>query len=204
MFRRTCLSVRDTSGTIPAICRSFSTWWTRFRVSTRRPMVGFSWPECQEALEWRATLRRPALTWSAPSERWPGYGLPGHDHSPSPSRSLPSTAPQTESTPMEEAGRRARDESVPEAARRWVLANGLEDTPTETSVSATLTRTSYGADDHPGQVNLWTSLNAGHTWPGSRPRLTLRLLLGRTSHEIDATAEIWSFATRFAAPPHCA
>jgi hypothetical protein len=49
---------------------------------------------------------------------------------------------------------------------------------------------------------LFRSQGAGHTWPGSRlalfsvsasplSPLILRLILGRTSKEIDATTEIW-------------
>jgi poly(3-hydroxybutyrate) depolymerase len=40
-------------------------------------------------------------------------------------------------------------------------------------------------------VTLYVSQGAGHTWPGSRLPLFLRLILGRTSMEIDATTEIW-------------
>jgi poly(3-hydroxybutyrate) depolymerase len=44
-------------------------------------------------------------------------------------------------------------------------------------------------------VTLWVSRGAGHTWPGSRLPIALRLLLGRTSHEIDATEELWGVLT---------
>jgi poly(3-hydroxybutyrate) depolymerase len=43
-------------------------------------------------------------------------------------------------------------------------------------------------------VTLFLSRGAGHTWPGSHLPLfpiSLRLILGRTSKEVDATAEIW-------------
>lgn len=33
----------------------------------------------------------------------------------------------------------------------------------------------------------------GHTWPGARERLVSDLLLGNTSDEVNATAEIWNF-----------
>ena len=33
----------------------------------------------------------------------------------------------------------------------------------------------------------------GHTWPGARERIIAELLLGNTSQEVDATAEIWTF-----------
>ncbi len=86
------------------------------------------------------------------------------------------------------------DESVREAARRWAVANGLGDAPSETSVTRTLTQTTYGVEGGPGEVTLWTARGAGHTWPGAHLGLLLRLLLGRTNMEIDATERIWSFA----------
>ena len=68
------------------------------------------------------------------------------------------------------------------------------DAPSETSVSKTLTRTTYGVEGGQGEVTLWTAQGAGHTWPGARLGLLLRLFLGRTTMEIDATERIWSFA----------
>jgi poly(3-hydroxybutyrate) depolymerase len=50
----------------------------------------------------------------------------------------------------------------------------------------------------PGEVatvTLFVSEGAGHTRPGSRLPLSLRLILGRTSSEIDATTEIWRSTT---------
>jgi polyhydroxybutyrate depolymerase len=84
-------------------------------------------------------------------------------------------------------------ESVPEAVRAWGAANGHPGPPTVTQVSPTLTRTTYGEPGGPGEVTLWTSKDAGHTWPGGRTGLPLRAFLGRTSKEIDASREIWSF-----------
>ncbi len=94
------------------------------------------------------------------------------------------------------------DESVPESARRWAEANGHAGPPTETAVSPSLTRTTYGAEGEPGEVTLWTSKGAGHTWPGTRLGPFLRLILGRTSVEIDATERIWAFARAHAGDPY--
>jgi len=93
------------------------------------------------------------------------------------------------------------NESVPDAARAWALANGITDPPTEVAVSSTLTRTTYGTDGQPGEVTLWTSRGAGHTWPGGHLGLLLSLSLGRTSKEIDATKSIWAFGLRHAGDP---
>lgn len=68
-------------------------------------------------------------------------------------------------------------------------------------MSPTLTRTTYGAEGQPGEVTLWTSRGAGHTWPGGHLGLLLSLFLGRTSREIDATKSIWEFGLRHADDP---
>jgi polyhydroxybutyrate depolymerase len=89
-------------------------------------------------------------------------------------------------------------ESVPEAARAWARANGVTAEPTEVAVSATLARRTYGRDGSAEEVTLWTARGAGHTWPGFHLGLVLRVFLGRTNTEIDATAEIASFVARHA------
>ncbi len=86
-------------------------------------------------------------------------------------------------------------ESVPAAAKAWATVNGVADDQTVGEPSDTLTKVSYG-DDTPAEVTLWTFKNAGHTWPGHPTGLILRLLLGRTSSELDATQEIWRFFSR--------
>ena len=86
------------------------------------------------------------------------------------------------------------DESVEGSARHWAAANGMPEQPEVVAVSPTLTRTTYGAEGKPGEVTLFTSKGAGHTWPGGHLGLFLRLFLGRTSTEIDATSRIWDFA----------
>jgi polyhydroxybutyrate depolymerase len=83
------------------------------------------------------------------------------------------------------------NESVMDAATAWAAANGVPAEPREEAVSASLSRISFGREDEPGAVTLWVSRGAGHTWPGSRLPLLYRLFLGRTSFELDATAEIW-------------
>jgi polyhydroxybutyrate depolymerase len=40
----------------------------------------------------------------------------------------------------------------------------------------------------------------GHTWPGARDGIIVELLLGNTSREINATAEIWNFFRALPAP----
>jgi polyhydroxybutyrate depolymerase len=83
------------------------------------------------------------------------------------------------------------NESVMDAARAWARANGLPVEPREETVSPTMSRVCFGAENEPGAVTLWVSKGAGHTWPGSRLPLLYRLFLGKTSFELDATTEIW-------------
>jgi len=85
-----------------------------------------------------------------------------------------------------------RRQAVPDAVRAWARANGVEADRTDAVVSATLRRTTYGAGTA-GEVTLWTFADAGHTWPGQPPPQPVRLFLGHTSHELDATEEIWRF-----------
>jgi len=90
-----------------------------------------------------------------------------------------------------------RREAVPEAARAWARANGVDSALTERSVSPTLRGTFYGAGT-PGEVTLWTFADAGHTWPGQPVSGPLRVLLGHSSPELDATEEIWRCFERHA------
>ena len=93
------------------------------------------------------------------------------------------------------------DEGVEDSARHWAAANGMPAQPEVVAVSPTLTRTTFGAEGRPGEVTLFTSKGAGHTWPGGQLGLFLRLFLGRTSREIDATSSIWDFARAHADDP---
>lgn len=91
-----------------------------------------------------------------------------------------------------DGGRTARwDESVLDAAAAWAWANGHPPEPELTEVTGSLTRLSYGPQDDPGAVTLWVCRGAGHTWPGTRLPLGLRLFLGKVSDDVDATAEVW-------------
>jgi polyhydroxybutyrate depolymerase len=82
-------------------------------------------------------------------------------------------------------------ESVLDAASGWARANGHSPEPERAEVTPSLTRLSYGPLDDPGAVTLWVCDGAGHTWPGTRLTLGLRLFLGKVSYDVDATAEIW-------------
>jgi polyhydroxybutyrate depolymerase len=103
--------------------------------------------------------------------------------------------------PYAGSGTQRWNESVPDAASAWARANGITAPPAEVAVSPTLTRTTYGAEGQPGEVTLWTSRGAGHSWPGGHLGLMLSFYLGRTSKEIDASKSIWEFGLRHADDP---
>jgi poly(3-hydroxybutyrate) depolymerase len=103
--------------------------------------------------------------------------------------------------PYGPGGTHRGNESVPDAARAWALANGITAAPAEVAVSPTLIRTTYSAEGQPGEVTLWASRGAGHTWPSGHLGLLLSILLGRTSPEIDATKSIWEFGLRDVGDP---
>ena len=89
-------------------------------------------------------------------------------------------------------GRTARwSESMLEAASAWAQANGHAADPERTDLTSAVTRLSYGPRGDPGAVTLWVCDGAGHTWPGTRLTLWLRILLGKVSYGVDATAEMW-------------
>jgi polyhydroxybutyrate depolymerase len=95
------------------------------------------------------------------------------------------------------------NESVPDAAAAWAQALGLPTEPTRQQLTGHLTRMDFGDPTEEAAVTLFVSQGAGHTWPGSHlplfPAATLsplsplflRLILGRTSRDINATTEIW-------------
>jgi polyhydroxybutyrate depolymerase len=89
-------------------------------------------------------------------------------------------------------GRTSRwNESVLEAAAAWARANGHPTEPDRAEITPSLTRLSYGPLGDRGSVTLWVCDGAGHTWPGTRLPLGLRLFLGKVSFDVDATTEIW-------------
>jgi polyhydroxybutyrate depolymerase len=93
--------------------------------------------------------------------------------------------------PFAGSGNERWNESVSDAAAAWAQALGLPGEPTRQELTGHLSRISFGDPGEVASVTLFVSRGAGHTWPGSQLPLFLRLILGRTSNEIDATAEIW-------------
>jgi len=96
--------------------------------------------------------------------------------------------------PFGGSGTERWNESVLDAAAAWARALGLASEPARQELTGHLTQIDFGDPSGVAAVTLFVSRGAGHTWPGSRLPLfplSLRLILGRTSMEIDATTEIW-------------
>jgi polyhydroxybutyrate depolymerase len=96
--------------------------------------------------------------------------------------------------PFAGSGTQRWDESVPDAAVTWARALGLASEPRRHELTGHLSQIDFGDPNTAAAVTLFVSEGAGHTWPGSQIPLLLRLILGRTSKEIDATTEIWRAA----------
>lgn len=96
--------------------------------------------------------------------------------------------------PFDGSGTERWDESVPDAAAAWARSLGLASEPTESSLTHDLTRMDFGDLRGAASVSLFVSRGAGHTWPGTPLPVFMRLILGRTSMDIDATSEIWQAA----------
>jgi polyhydroxybutyrate depolymerase len=93
--------------------------------------------------------------------------------------------------PFAGSGTERWNESVADAAAAWARALGLPSEPARQEFSGHLTQIGFGDPSEVPAVTLFVSDGAGHTWPGSRLPLSLRLILGRTCKEINATNEIW-------------
>jgi polyhydroxybutyrate depolymerase len=81
--------------------------------------------------------------------------------------------------------------SVSTWAANWARRNRCAPNPTESTVTAGVTRREFTncADD--ASVVLYTIRGGGHSWPGGKP--LPEWFVGPTSRSIDATAQMWAF-----------
>ena len=82
--------------------------------------------------------------------------------------------------------------SVPGFMANWSRRNRCGPNPIESAVAADVTRLQYTdcADD--AGVVLYTVKGEGHQWPGGK-RVAAEWMVGRYSHSIDATRQMWAF-----------
>jgi polyhydroxybutyrate depolymerase len=81
--------------------------------------------------------------------------------------------------------------SVPKWAANWARRNRCAPYPIDSSVNAEVMRREYTGCAGDASVVLYTIRGGGHTWPGGQP--LPEWFAGRTSTNIDATREMWSF-----------
>jgi polyhydroxybutyrate depolymerase len=89
--------------------------------------------------------------------------------------------------------------SVPDSALFWVAHDNCSSVPNSTvlpDVDLTdhtwVQRDSYSDGANNTEVILYTIYNGGHTWPDGYQYLPI-VLVGRTTHDINATTLIWDF-----------
>lgn len=84
-----------------------------------------------------------------------------------------------------------RLQSIPAFTASWARRNQCDSRPVESVLAVDVTRREYPncADD--ATVVLYTITGGGHTWPGGKPLPAW--FVGRTSHSIDATSQMWAF-----------
>jgi polyhydroxybutyrate depolymerase len=76
-------------------------------------------------------------------------------------------------------------------ASSWAHRNDCASKARDSTVTTDVTRRQYTGCVDSATVVLYTIRGGGHTWPGGKPLPSI--IVGATSHEIDATKEMWSF-----------
>lgn len=83
--------------------------------------------------------------------------------------------------------------------KKWADLDGCTDSPspvalpdTDASDGTTVTRTAHGACKEGSEVILYSVEHGGHTWPNG-PQYLGERIIGKTTHDIDASALSWAF-----------
>lgn len=76
-------------------------------------------------------------------------------------------------------------------AANWAQRNRCSPTPRDTAIAADVTRRVYSNCANNADVQLYTVLGGGHTWPGGGRHP--EWFVGRTSRSIDASSVMWAF-----------
>jgi len=83
---------------------------------------------------------------------------------------------------------------IQEWALGWAGRNGCDLTPETLPPTGEVTGIRYTGCEQDAEVVLFTADGGGHTWPGSESPFSF--LLGRTTQDINASAEMWAFFSR--------
>jgi polyhydroxybutyrate depolymerase len=87
---------------------------------------------------------------------------------------------------------------VERTAQSWAALDGCDPEPEERTTAPGIATTSYGGCAGGAEVVLHTVEGGGHTWPSSAFTELSASILGPTTTELDASAEIWAFFERHA------
>ncbi len=82
--------------------------------------------------------------------------------------------------------------TIPEQAAAWAKRNGCSGTVTTTRIASEVSLLSWSCPHH-ASVELFRIHGGGHTWPGSKESSALGQIVGPTTFEISADAEMWKF-----------
>ncbi len=90
-------------------------------------------------------------------------------------------------------------EGYPQAVAEWALRNGCKDQFTDDQVEGDVIRRTY---DCPEEADVVFDIieGGGHTWPGSELNAQLGAIMGPTTMNLDASAAMWEFFSRFQLP----
>jgi polyhydroxybutyrate depolymerase len=89
--------------------------------------------------------------------------------------------------------------SVPGFMANWARRNHCAPQPTDSAVTADVSRRRYDGCADGAAVVLYTLAGEGHQWPGGRP-IAEEWLMGHYSASIDATRLMWAFFTEHPLP----
>jgi polyhydroxybutyrate depolymerase len=92
------------------------------------------------------------------------------------------------------------DQSMPEEFAQFATDFGCEPEAEAVSVGDEVVRHDYRGCDDGIPLAFYEITGGGHTWPGSPIGPLLTGALGRTTDQVDATAEGWAFMSRFRLP----
>ncbi|WP_024800310.1 PHB depolymerase family esterase [Nocardia sp. BMG51109] len=82
--------------------------------------------------------------------------------------------------------------SIPDNAAAWARRNGCEPEPVRLQVAADVTLSSYACPEH-ADVEFYSVVGGGHTWPGAVSSISPEPLVGTTTGSISANQIMWDF-----------
>lgn len=84
--------------------------------------------------------------------------------------------------------------TVPQQAAAWAKRNGCSAQVTTTRIAKHVVLLSWSCPHH-ANVELFRVHGGGHTWPGSKESSEIANVVGATTFEISADAQMWRFFT---------